>query len=158
MEDGYVIDTKYLNCMEYNENPIDNSANEREEKSTITVGPGCTWGDVIRFLNPYGKSPRTMQSYCSFSVGGTLSVNGHGITSDRCLASDVISFRIARCTVCEVKEDVSSDFYNNASSAMIENTYCDLLSSKQVAFHYKTGSLAKHLNFCINGLFPFCER
>jgi len=35
-----------------------------------------------------------MQSYSSFSVGGTLSVNAHGITTDHCLAESVLSFRI----------------------------------------------------------------
>ena len=35
-----------------------------------------------------------MQSYCSFSVGGTIAVNAHGITSDHCLAQSVVSFNI----------------------------------------------------------------
>ena len=33
-----------------------------------------------------------MQSYSSFSVGGTLSVNAHGITTDHCLAESVLAF------------------------------------------------------------------
>jgi FAD/FMN-containing dehydrogenase len=41
-----------------------------KEKMTVFTQPGATWGDLIEFLNPYGYSPKTMQSYCSFSVGG----------------------------------------------------------------------------------------
>ncbi len=37
-----------------------------------------------------------MQSYSSFSVGGTLAVNAHGITTDYCFAESVIEFRLAR--------------------------------------------------------------
>ena len=36
-----------------------------------------------------------MQSYCSFSVGGTLAVNAHGITTDYCFAESVVSLRLA---------------------------------------------------------------
>ena len=50
--------------------------------STIVCECGCTWADLILYLNQFGMSPRTMQSYSTFSVGGTLAVNGHGITTD----------------------------------------------------------------------------
>jgi len=80
-----LVDTKFLARMEYH-----------PDSETVTVGAGCRWSDVIQFLNRFGKSPRTMQSYASFSVGGTLSVNAHGITSDTTLAKDVIQFRLAR--------------------------------------------------------------
>jgi FAD/FMN-containing dehydrogenase len=36
----------------------------------------------------------TRQSYSTFSVGGTISVNAHGITSDHCLAESVVHFTI----------------------------------------------------------------
>lgn len=82
---GYVIDMRYLNNMHYD-----------QDSDLVTVGTGCSWSDVIRFLDPLGKSPRTMQSYSTFSVGGTLSVNGHGITSDTTVAEDVVAFRLVR--------------------------------------------------------------
>jgi len=37
-----------------------------------------------------------MQSYCSFSIGGTLAVNAHGITTDHCFAESVVEMRLAR--------------------------------------------------------------
>ena len=49
---------------------------------------------VLDQVNTHGKSPRTMQSYCSFSVGGTLAVNAHGITTDYCFAESVLEFRL----------------------------------------------------------------
>ncbi|CAF4001213.1 unnamed protein product, partial [Rotaria sp. Silwood1] len=36
-------------------------------------------------------SPVVMQSYCTFSVAGTISVNAHGITSDHAMIESVIS-------------------------------------------------------------------
>ena len=40
----------------------------------VTVGPGAHWAHLVRYLNTFGLSPMTMQSYCSFSVGGTCAV------------------------------------------------------------------------------------
>ena len=63
----YLIDMKYMKTMKYD-----------EENKILITEPGATWGDAIRFLNSYGQSPEIMQSYCSFSIGGTISVNAHG--------------------------------------------------------------------------------
>ena len=84
---GWEIDCKYLRQIKY-----------ESEHSRVRCGPGCHWSDLIKVLNSHGKSPRTMQSYCSFSVGGTLAVNAHGITTDYCFAESVIEFRLARVT------------------------------------------------------------
>ena len=62
----------------------------------VTCGPGCTWSDLIRYLNNFGMSPHTMQSYSSFSVGGTIAVNGHGITTDECLVESVRALRLVK--------------------------------------------------------------
>ena len=93
--DAVLFDTKYLARLDYN-----------PETNYASVGPGCQWSDVIRFLNTFGKSPRTMQSYCSFSVGGTLAVNAHGITSDSALIEDVVSFRLVRYDFNEANQTV----------------------------------------------------
>jgi FAD/FMN-containing dehydrogenase len=63
----------------------------------VTCEAGATWGDVIAYLNVRGSSPMTMQSYCSFSVGGTISVNAHGITTDRTIAESVERIRFVDC-------------------------------------------------------------
>jgi FAD/FMN-containing dehydrogenase/SAM-dependent methyltransferase len=82
---GFLLDMQCLNAMRYD-----------QAAQTVSCGPGCLWADLIMFLNKRSKSPRTMQSYCTFSVGGTLSVNAHGITTDFCMAESVESFRLMR--------------------------------------------------------------
>jgi FAD/FMN-containing dehydrogenase len=77
---NYVCDLKYMNRVEY-----DQSTTE------ALVEAGATWTHVIKKLNSYGRSPVIMQSYCTFSVAGTISVNAHGITSDDAMYESVIS-------------------------------------------------------------------
>lgn len=45
---------------------------------TYRAQSGVRWRDAIRSLDPLGFSVAVMQSNHDFSVGGTLSVNGHG--------------------------------------------------------------------------------
>ena len=76
---NYVCDLKYLNRVLYN-----------EASEEVLVEAGATWTHVIKHLNSYGRSPVIMQSYCTFSVAGTISVNAHGITSDDAMYESVI--------------------------------------------------------------------
>src|SRR3990172_8018344 len=69
---GYMMDfSLYKRILDFN-----------KEKKEVTVEPGVKWSDLIYFLNEYGQAPKTLQSYSSFSVGGTISVNAHGITNN----------------------------------------------------------------------------
>lgn len=63
-------------------------------KQTVTIQAGITWADLIFFLNMYGYSPMIMTSYSNFSVGGTLSVNAHGIVSNNVLGTSVVELKI----------------------------------------------------------------
>lgn len=45
---------------------------------TITVQAGATWRQIQEVIDPADLSLRIMQSYANFTVGGSLSVNGHG--------------------------------------------------------------------------------
>jgi hypothetical protein len=76
----YVCDLKYLNHIEYD-----------RENEHVLVEAGATWTHVINKLNRYGRSPVIMQSYCTFSVAGTISVNAHGITSDDAMYKSVVA-------------------------------------------------------------------
>ena len=49
-----------------------------EATSSLRVGAGATWSEVLVFLDPLGLSVAVMQSNDSFTVGGSLSVNCHG--------------------------------------------------------------------------------
>lgn len=46
---------------------------------TITVQTGATWKQIQEFLHPYQLSVKAMQSSNIFSVGGSISVNAHGM-------------------------------------------------------------------------------
>lgn len=49
---------------------------------TMTVGSGATWKEVQAILDPMGLAVHAMQSINLFTVGGTISVNAHGIAHD----------------------------------------------------------------------------
>lgn len=82
---GYIISTSKIRHTSYS-----------PDTGLVTCGSGCHWTDVINHLNSFGKSPQTMQSYSSFSVGGSLSVNAHGITNDYVLSNCVESFDLVK--------------------------------------------------------------
>ena len=84
-KNGLMIDMARMNKIKYD-----------KASETVTVGAGILWCDVVYHLNKYGKSPKTLQSYSTFSVGGSMSVNAHGITSDYCLHESIISFTLVK--------------------------------------------------------------
>ena len=86
---GYVIDMMKMNRVDFTPGPDAAS-------SKCVVEPGAMWADLIRVLNQHGYSPRTMQSYSTFSVGGSISVNAHGITNDHCGAEAVLRFTLIK--------------------------------------------------------------
>ncbi|WP_386067965.1 FAD-binding oxidoreductase [Tahibacter sp. UC22_41] len=62
---------------------------------TVTVRAGTTWSQVLRALEPVGRSVAVMQSNNVFTVGGSLSVNAHGwqpLSSP--IAGSVVSLRV----------------------------------------------------------------
>ena len=61
-----------LNMRPYNHMEIDSVSN------ILTIGSGALWSEALHFLNNYGKSISVMQAFSSFSIGGSISVNGHG--------------------------------------------------------------------------------
>ncbi|HZL92512.1 MAG TPA: FAD-dependent oxidoreductase, partial [Vicinamibacterales bacterium] len=52
------------------------------EAMTMTVGSGASWKEVQAILDPLGLAVKAMQSINIFTVGGTLSVNAHGVAHD----------------------------------------------------------------------------
>ncbi len=65
------------------------------DNNTITVGAGALWADVIDYLNGYNKSVAVMQAFSSFSIGGSISVNGHGWQKNTPpISSSVVSFTL----------------------------------------------------------------
>lgn len=78
-----------LNMLPYKHMELDTISN------VLTIGSGALWEDAIRFLDMYGRSVAVMQAFSSFSVGGTISVNGHGWQNDSPpVAISVLSFTL----------------------------------------------------------------
>lgn len=48
------------------------------ERRSITVESGTTWRQLQEAVDPLNLSPAIMQSFCNFTIGGSLSVNCHG--------------------------------------------------------------------------------
>ncbi|MFC3210180.1 FAD-binding oxidoreductase [Planomicrobium okeanokoites] len=67
--DGILLDMKPYNKI---------LAFDAEEK-TITVQSGATWRDIQDYINPYGLALKVSQSQNIFTIGGSLSVNAHGL-------------------------------------------------------------------------------
>ncbi|SMC78557.1 FAD-binding oxidoreductase [Moheibacter sediminis] len=78
-----------LNMLPYNHMQLD------KENDVLTIGSGALWEDAIKYLDQYGKSIMVMQAFSSFSVGGSISVNGHGWQKDLPpVSSSVLSFTL----------------------------------------------------------------
>ena len=78
-----------LNMLPYKQMEIDTSNN------ILTIGSGALWEDALRYLDNYGKSISIMQAFSSFSIGGSISVNGHGWQKNLPpISSSVISFTL----------------------------------------------------------------
>ncbi len=81
---GIVVD-----MLPYKEMHLDTS------KNILVIGSGALWEDALYFLDGYGKSIAIMQAFSSFSVGGSVSVNGHGWQKDLPpLASSIMGFSL----------------------------------------------------------------
>lgn len=78
-----------LNMLPYKQMQFD------AEHNILTIGSGATWQDAIEYLDGKGKSIAIMQSFSNFSIGGSISVNGHGWQKDAApLSSSVESFTL----------------------------------------------------------------
>ncbi len=70
-KNGLILDMKGFNQISLN-----------KEEKILTAQSGATWEQIQHFLDREGLSVKAMQSINIFTVGGTLSVNAHGIAHD----------------------------------------------------------------------------
>ncbi|MFC3161201.1 FAD/FMN-containing dehydrogenase [Chryseobacterium arachidis] len=78
-----------LNMLPYKQMELD------KKNNILTIGSGALWEDAIKFLDKHGKSIAVMQAFSSFSVGGSMSVNGHGWQKNLPpVSSSVVSFTL----------------------------------------------------------------
>ncbi len=84
VKDGVVLDMRGFNQVRLD-----------KEHKVLNVQTGATWKQVQPFLDAQGLSVKAMQSINIFTVGGTLSVNAHGMAHNPGpIASTVREFRI----------------------------------------------------------------
>ena len=78
-----------LNMRPYNHMELDTLNN------VLSIGSGALWSDALQYLNQFNRSISVMQAFSSFSIGGSISVNGHGWQHNAPpVSSSVVSFTI----------------------------------------------------------------
>lgn len=84
------------------------------EQQTLIAQAGATWADILAAVDPAGLAVRSMQSYSVFTLGGSLSVNGHGISRDfGAIAETVRELRVllANGTIVAASPIQNSDLF-----------------------------------------------
>lgn len=71
--------TVYPNGLMIDMKPYNQVLEVNSQAKTVTVQSGATWADIQEAINPYGLSLKVSQSQNIFTVGGSLSVNAHGL-------------------------------------------------------------------------------
>lgn len=127
-----------LNMLPYNHMELDTVNN------ILTVGSGALWSDAIHYLDHYGKSIAAMQAFSSFSIGGSLSVNGHGWQKNSPpLASSVLSFTLmnakGQVLLCSRKEN--SELFHHVIGGyglfgIILDVKLKVVNNQSLKFHY----------------------
>jgi FAD/FMN-containing dehydrogenase len=87
-----------------------------ESQNTMTVGAGATWDAIPRYLDPRGLAVKAMQSVSIFTVGGTLSVNAHGVAhAPGQIASTVRSLRLMQSdgTILTLSPTENADLFRH---------------------------------------------
>jgi FAD/FMN-containing dehydrogenase len=95
---GIVLDMRRLNRMSLN-----------AQTRTLTVESGATWHDVQSYLHPR-FAVRAMQSTDIFTVGGSISVNAHGMDHQAgAMARSIKAMRVMRAdgTIDEISRDTN---------------------------------------------------
>ncbi|WP_290845011.1 FAD-binding protein [Flavobacterium sp.] len=84
--DGIVVNMRPYNQMSFD-----------SKTDILTIGSGALWEDAINYLDKFDKSVAVMQAFSSFSIGGSISVNGHGWQKDSPpISSSVVSFTLLK--------------------------------------------------------------
>ncbi len=84
---------------------------------TLTVSGGAIWADVQEYLDKNGFSVKAMQSINIFTVGGTLSVNAHGVAHDPGqIGPTVKKLKVMKSdgTIVEASPTQNSELFNHA--------------------------------------------
>lgn len=87
--------TVYPNGIMIDMKPYNQIIDVNQEEKTVTAQSGARWADIQEAINPHGLSLKVSQSQNIFTVGGSLSVNAHGLDiRNGGLTDTVLSMRL----------------------------------------------------------------
>lgn len=138
-----------INMRPYNGIQIDTINN------ILTIGSGALWEDAINYLDKFNKSIAVMQAFSSFSIGGSISVNGHGWQKDLPpISSSVISFtllnnngEILNCSRTENQELFSLVIGGYGLFGIILDIKLKVVDNEALQFKYLRLSPEKYLEY-----------
>lgn len=128
------------------------------EKRTLRVQAGARWKDVQKIIDDFGLAVKVMQTYSSFTVGGSISVNCHGRYVG--LGPLILSVREitlvmhdGRTEVASAKEN--SDIFHAAvggygALGIIVEAELDLAENLRLERHSKKMNLSQYLDYFRN--------
>jgi len=127
-----------LNMRPYKEMQLDTINN------ILTIGSGALWEDAINYLDKYHKSIAVMQAFSSFSIGGSISVNGHGWQKNSPpISSSIVSFslmnykgEILNCSRTENKELFRLVIGGYGLFGIILNVKLNIVENEALQFKY----------------------
>ncbi|MDX5443628.1 MAG: FAD-binding protein, partial [Hymenobacteraceae bacterium] len=116
---------------------------------------GALWKDAIEFLDKHGKSVAIMQAFSSFSIGGSLSVNGHGWQKNLPpISSSVVSFtlmnadgEIVNCSRSDNAELFKSVLGGYGLFGVILDVKLKVVDNSALEYKYVKLSTEKYLEF-----------
>ena len=121
----------------------------------LTMGSGALWQDAIQYLDKRNRSISIMQAFSSFSVGGSLSVNGHGWQKNLPpISSSVISFslmnyegKIINCSRTENPELFKLVLGGYGLFGIILDVKIKVVINKALAYKYVNISTENYLEY-----------
>ncbi|MGL4630902.1 MAG: FAD-binding protein [Leadbetterella sp.] len=137
-----------LNMRPYKQMELDTVAN------VLTIGSGALWEDAINYLDKYQRSIAVMQAFSSFSIGGSISVNGHGWQKDSPpISSSIVSFnlmnaegKIVNCSRSENKELFSLAIGGYGLFGIILDVKIQVVDNESLQFKYIRLSPENYIN------------
>lgn len=136
-----------INMLPYNHMEFDSLEN------MLTIGSGALWKDALKYLDGFGKSVAVMQAFSSFSVGGSVSVNGHGWQKNLPpVSSSVVSFtlmnhegEILNCSPTENSELFGLALGGYGLFGIILDVKLRVVENRALVYRYKKLSTENYL-------------
>src|SRR6201991_4936617 len=132
---GIVLDMRRFNRIVLN-----------ESARSVTVQPGATWHDIQNALHPR-FAVRAMQSTDIFSVGGSISVNAHGMDHQAgALAKSIKSMNGLFGVIVEAELDIADNLVYQTGRRMLDYKEFPALFAGEIDKDKNIGLMYGHLS------------